>query len=410
MNLTKKEARHFLIAYQGLDRFHYKTKGSEDTRGGILSIVKQLGCLQYDPLNVVGRNPDLVLQSRIRYHRPENLDKLLYDERKLIDGWDKMLSIYRTEDFPKFNRVREARGQERARGLKNQGNEKALILTDEVIHYLKEHGPSLASKIDFGSGGNDSWGHRNLSSATLDYLFLLGQVGVYSKNNTQKVYDLISNLLTEDLINHEDYHSPFQNQEAFMDWYVYRRINSLGLLWQRNGGGWLGQFIDKKALREKSLKRLLKKKQIIKCHIEGFEDSFYMTQDGLTLYNELLSKKAGTKNVRFLAPLDNLMWDRDMIESLFGFKYRWEVYTPVTKRVYGYYVLPVIYGHDFIGRIEFEQQRGTEPLVIKHWWWEDKIKPSKTMLSAIDRALKQFAYYRQTDIIINKDLIHPSFK
>jgi len=409
MHLTIKEARHFLIAYQGLDGFQYKSKGQEDTRDGILSIVDQLGCLQYDPLNVVGRNPDLVLQSRIRYHRPENLDKLLYDERKLIDGWDKMLSIYRTEDFPKFSLVRQAMGKEMASVLKHRGAEEALDLTDDVLSYLKEHGPSLSSKIDFGSGGKGSWGHRKLSSASLDYLFHLGQVGVVRKNNTQKIYDLMTNLLPNTLMNHKD-HDLYQEEKNFMDWYVYRRINSLGLVWNKNGGAWLGKFINKKTLREESLKRLLDKNQVIACYVEGFKEPFYMTDKGLSLYKDIQSKSLSSKGVRFIAPLDNLMWDRDMIEALFGFKYRWEVYTPVNKRFYGYYVLPVIYGHDFIGRIEFEQQRGTDPLVIKHWWWEDKIKPSKTMLSAIDRALKQFAYYRQTDDIINKDLIHPSFK
>lgn len=409
MHLTKKEARHFLIAYQGLDRFHYKSKGQEDTRDGILSIVDQLGCLQYDPLNVVGRNPDLMLQSRIQYHRPENLDKLLYDERKLIDGWDKMLSIYRTEDFPKFSLVRQAMGKEMASVLKHRDAEEALELTDDVLFYLKEHGPSLSSKIDFGSGGKGSWGHRKLSSASLDYLFHLGQVGVVRKNNTQKIYDLMTNLLADSLMNHRD-HNLYQEEETFMDWYVYRRINSLGLVWNKNGGAWLGKFINKKTLREESLKRLLDKNQVIACYVKGFKEPFYMTDKGLSLYKDIQSKSLSSKGVRFIAPLDNLMWDRDMIEALFGFKYRWEVYTPVNKRVYGYYVLPVIYGHDFIGRIEFEQQRGTDPLVIKDWWWEDKIKPSKTMLSAIDRALKQFAYYRQTDDIINKDLIHPSFK
>ena len=68
---------------------------------------KLVGCIQFDPINIVGRNPDLVLQSRIKDYRPQFLDELLYSERKLIDGWDKMASIYLAEDWPNFIRHKE---------------------------------------------------------------------------------------------------------------------------------------------------------------------------------------------------------------------------------------------------------------------------------------------------------------
>ena len=60
---------------------------------------------------------------------------------------------------------------------------------------------------------------------------------------------------------------------------------------------------------------------------------------------------------RFIAPLDNLLWDRKMLEMLFGFSYRWEVYTPVAKRKFGYYVLPVLYNDRFVARFEAEPVR-----------------------------------------------------
>jgi len=59
---------------------------------GILDYIQHVGSIQFDPINIVGRNPDLVLQSRVLDYRPNLLDDLLYKERKLIDGWDKMAS------------------------------------------------------------------------------------------------------------------------------------------------------------------------------------------------------------------------------------------------------------------------------------------------------------------------------
>ena len=80
IKITKEQARQFIVAYQGLDGEHrYKGKT------GIIDFIKNVGCVQYDTLNVVGRNPDLVLQSRIEGYKAIMLQELMYKERLLVD-------------------------------------------------------------------------------------------------------------------------------------------------------------------------------------------------------------------------------------------------------------------------------------------------------------------------------------
>ena len=98
---------------------------------------------------------------------------------------------------------------------------------------------------------------------------------------------------------------------------------------------------------------------------------------------------------RFIAPLDNIMWDRQMLEALFGFTYRWEVYTPVDKRKFGYYVLPVLYNGQFIARFEAEPVREAGEFVIKNWWWEPKIEPDNEMREIIVKEMERFAEFLQ---------------
>jgi uncharacterized protein YcaQ len=98
-----------------------------------------------------------------------------------------------------------------------------------------------------------------------------------------------------------------------------------------------------------------------------------------------------------LAPLDNLLWDRGLIEQLFNFQYSWEVYVPAEKRKYGYYVLPVLYGSELVARFEPEQQRGTEPLKIKHWWWEEGTAVSEDMKTAVEKSLERFCNYIEAE-------------
>ena len=106
----------------------------------------------------------------------------------------------------------------------------------------------------------------------------------------------------------------------------------------------------------------------------------------------------GKTRVRVLAPLDNLLWDRDMIARLFDFHYSWEVYAPVEKRKYGYYVLPVLYGDRFAARFEPEPQRGDASLVIKNWWWEKDFSVHDQAKAEILVGLKKFAGYLGTTL------------
>ncbi|MBN2565263.1 MAG: winged helix DNA-binding domain-containing protein, partial [Candidatus Eisenbacteria bacterium] len=92
-----------------------------------------------------------------------------------------------------------------------------------------------------------------------------------------------------------------------------------------------------------------------------------------------------------LAPLDNLLWDRGMVQAIFGFTYTWEVYLPAARRKYGYYVLPVLYDDRLVARFEPESCRDGDPLRIRRWWWEEGIGVTRRMRSAAERALKRLA-------------------
>ena len=105
--------------------------------------------------------------------------------------------------------------------------------------------------------------------------------------------------------------------------------------------------------------------------------------------------QTSNSDVRFIAPLDNIMWDRKMVEMLFDFIYRWEVYTPVDKRKFGYYVLPVLYNGQFIARFEAEPIREAGEFVIKNQWWEPEAKPNGDMREMIAKEMARFAEFLQ---------------
>ncbi|MHB8933269.1 MAG: DNA glycosylase AlkZ-like family protein, partial [Bellilinea sp.] len=101
INLTNQQARRFMLRHHDL-----LPPRSLSGKAGAIEIVKRLGCIQFDPVNVVGWNPDLVLQARLNDYTAPMLDELLYNDRVFWDGFDKVQSIYLAEDWPHFTRRR----------------------------------------------------------------------------------------------------------------------------------------------------------------------------------------------------------------------------------------------------------------------------------------------------------------
>ncbi|MPM08629.1 hypothetical protein SDC9_54943 [bioreactor metagenome] len=387
INISKEELRRFLVVYQGL-----YTNNTFIGEEGIKKFIERVGCIQYDPLNVVGRNADLVIQSRIEDYDPVMLEDLLYNKRELIDGWDKMMAIYSVKDWPYFKRVRDERKKEVENVLKNRNSLDAINYVEPVKEFIQKNGSTIPSEIDLGSVEKGRWGHGKLSSATMDYMWNSGELGVKEKKNTQKKYDLIERLLPSEILYESE---PFQNDEEFYKWYVKRRIGSIGAYWDRSGEGWLGNYISNKTLRQRVLNGLVDEGELVLIKVENLKETFYLRKEDISILND--STSINGSNVKFLAPLDNLIWDRKLTRDIFDFDYTWEVYKPIDKRKYGYYVLPVLYGDRIVARFEPELHRGNKPLVIKNWWWEDNFEVTNDCIDSVKEALDKFCKYLKAD-------------
>ncbi|MBR7081761.1 MAG: winged helix DNA-binding domain-containing protein, partial [Oscillospiraceae bacterium] len=99
-----------------------------------------------------------------------------------------------------------------------------------------------------------------------------------------------------------------------------------------------------------------------------------------------------------------MLWDRKLIEAIWDYRYTWEIYTPADKRKYGYYVLPMIYGDRFAGRIEAAADRKTGTLIVRNVWYEDGVRRTKKLAAAVDGAVKRLAKFNGCGVIERKDL------
>ena len=159
---TKEEARNYLVNYHFINT---------DLSPSIEDVFERIQSIQYDPLNVVGSNSDLVLQSRIKGYKKEMLQAALYEHRTLMDGWDKQMSIYQTKYFPNFTRVREERSQNALDSYMHYRGLNPKEYLDDVMRIISEDGPILSSQIKLGDSVKSRWGSSKPSSASIDYLF-----------------------------------------------------------------------------------------------------------------------------------------------------------------------------------------------------------------------------------------------
>ncbi|HWR60764.1 MAG TPA: crosslink repair DNA glycosylase YcaQ family protein, partial [Clostridia bacterium] len=328
--ITKEQARIFMLSYHGLSgRAHPKGKEA------ILAYISRVGCIQFDPLNIVGHNQELVLQSRIDGFKPSMLQELLYKDRLLVDGWDKQMSIYHTGDWPYFSRYR-------ANNFERLGNKERPVVPylPLIRKEIKERGPLSSIELEFDQAVDWPWGPTRVSRAALESMYLWGELIIHHKVNTRKVYDFAERHLPKELLELQD---PNETFEQYRDWRILRRIGGIGLLWAKAGDAWLDIPETGTPQRMESIQRLLASGRLAEVRVEGITAPLYMRSEFLPLLQEPATPSS-SPGTHILAPLDNLLWDRRLIKELFSFDYRWEVYKPQQERTYGYYVLPVIYG------------------------------------------------------------------
>ncbi len=384
LRLTKSQARQFILAHQGLWPPRCLTGKS-----GVLRHIGHVGCIQFDPLNIVGHNSELVLQARILGFRRAMLQELLYDERQLIDGYDKMMSIYSVRDWPCFRRDRESAERDLT-----DGAEAIRSIVPQVRKEIMDRGPLSSIDLDYNDRVRWPWGPARLSRAALESMYFCGELVVHHRVHTRRVYDLAVRHLSHGLLSAPD---PNVGEEEYRDWRVLRRIGGIGLLWERSSDAWLGIPGVRSKERRESLDRLLTQGKVTEAGVDGIPPTLYLrAEDESTLYSTL-SDTAPTPRAAILAPLDNLLWDRKLVAELFGFDYRWEVYKPAPLRDYGYYVLPILYGDRFVARFEPARDGASGALVIRNWWWEPGITLSDQMRTALIHCFQEFLAYLEAD-------------
>lgn len=355
---------------------------------GVLDFVRQAGCVQFDPVDVCGKNAEIVLQSRVKGFGKSMLDELLYSDRLLFDYFDKNLCIMLTDDWKYFDRSREAsRRRERP-------SERIKAVADHVKRVAHENGFVCSRDLGLTEKVDWYWSSTALARAALEALYFQGDLVIHHKKGTMKYYALVQDCLPAEVLEAEN---PCRTDGEYLQWRVLRRIGAVGLLWNRASDAWLGMSDLSTAVRNKVFAQLLEQGTIMPLRTEGVKYPLYCLSSDSELIETAKQDTRFKERTELIAPLDSLIWDRKLIKALFGFSYKWEIYTPKEQRKYGHYVLPILSGERFVGRSELLCDRKQKTMRVSSVWLEDGIKNTKKLSAKLDRCFQRFAKFNGCD-------------
>jgi uncharacterized protein YcaQ len=370
VEVSADDARRFLVARHLLAPPRSVEGGPE----AVLEVFRRLGSVQFDPLSVAGRNHDLVLHARVAGYDPAWCEELLYTRRELFEAYNKGLSLLPVSELPwyavswQFNRPRFEQGILA---------ENADVAT-KILERIREEGP--LSTLDFERGPTVDWwwAPTNVTRAVLEAYSVSGVIGLSRRDGNRRVYDLMERLFPAELLAQE---VPISEQYRHK---LLSRFRAHGLLGKTGSGElWIGLGKAKPdpdrpghpgrvALRD----QLVESGELVPVDVEGVRGERFVLREEVQL---LASPPEASPSVSFLAPLDPLVWDRDLLRSLYDFDYVWEVYVPEPKRKWGYYVLPVLFRDRLVGRIEPRIDRAGRRVQMLGAWWEDGFDPRKAV-------------------------------
>ena len=236
---------------------------------------------------------------------------------------------------------------------------------------------------------------ENAVRAVLEAYTVTGVIGLARRDGNRRYYDLLERLLPAEVLAHE---VPEREQLRHK---LLSRYRAHGLLGAGGAGGTFDRIAPPKSTPERVGRNELREELVelgalVPVDVEGVRGKRLVLAEELAL---LQAPPEPAPSVAFIAPFDSLLWDTALLASLFDFDYVWEGFFPPAKRRWGYYVLPIVFGDRFVGRIEPRIDRDRARVEVLNVWWEDGFAPGRAdgFVDAMRDALRAYLRFAGAD-------------
>jgi uncharacterized protein YcaQ len=347
---------------------------------GVYQCIDRLGYVQIDTISVVERAHNHTLWVRRPDYDPQMLHELQAKDRRVFEWWASAMSYVPMSDY-RFYAVNMNKPLNWHRKWYTENVE----LTERVLERIRAEGPLGSSDFkppkDFKRGDWWSW---KPSKIALECLFSMGELMVTERRRFQRIYDIRERVLPSNL----DTTPPTPDELGRFQ--VRRLLGGLGFAavdrvqWAR----WGSSPVDAQIIQD-----LIDAGELVAFEIGGIDDQRYCALTDRLEY--VLNRPASdlTHIVHLLSPFDNLVIRRGWLHTVFDFQYKLEAYTPKAKRKYGYFCLPILWGDQFVGRVDAKADRKPKTFIVRKLAFEPEFSDYDALMPTFVDKLRHFASF-----------------
>jgi uncharacterized protein YcaQ len=414
-SISQKTARRMTLHAQLLDGRTSLLKGKD----GVAQAIEHLAYVQIDTISVIERAHHHTLWTRVPGYKPEYLHKALAIDRTIFEYWGHAASYLPMKDYRFYIPMMRSfldpkgawwRGWGEKYGqylgpvlqrIRKEGPKAARDFENPTKRNSTSHPPILADSIGLSPQGKGPWWDWKPAKAALEMLFWRGELMIRERRGFERVYDLTERVLPAGM----DTRVPTPDELG--RFIVARALNALGVASEKEIRDYIR--IGAKDLISGALRQMIDGADIVRLPVDDNGGVFYARPKVLDAVSRF---RARPPRVHLLSPFDNLVISRSRLKERFDFDYSLECYTPKHKRNHGYYVLPILFGEQIVGRLDPKAYRKTRTFLVRQLAIDPGCHNDDGLIPGLGRALGELARFNgcQTVVLENvrpKKLIAP---
>ena len=339
------EARRIALAALGFAR----KRPARPTSRDMARVIRELGLLQIDSVNVLVPAHYQVLFSRLGPYDRAALDKLIYKSGRFTEQWAHVASIVPIETWPLLKHRMDAHSG-RAWGH-GEFQDQFPDYFGWVLEAVRQRGPLCGKHLDPPAGAprrlEGSW-YSNVGRAMLEAHFARGVLAVTNRmGNFARQFDLADRVIPPEVFSRA---VPKEDAQREL---IRQASTAYGIATAADLADYFRMRPQDARAR---IAELVSAQELEAVRVEKWKNLAYLSKG---------AKCPRSMNASaLLSPFDPVVWFRPRAERLFAFHYRIEIYTPKAKRKHGYYVLPFLDGDRLVARVDLKADRATGRLMV----------------------------------------------
>ena len=375
LQIPNRTARALWLDAQGLAE---APTGNED----LAATVRKLGYVQLDSIPYLARAHDHILWSRHQSYRPAHLHRLMSRDRAVFEHFSHDACILPMETYPYWRR-QMGRMKAWVEGSSHWARVPGATDRQAILDRIRAEGALSTKAFDTKIEGKREMWTRPPHKLALDYMWYAGDLGTCFRQNFVKYYNLAERIVPDDLRKEEIPQADQANwlHRAALDRLVFATPGEMQRFWHvdtaREVKAWIAANPD----------------AFVPVEVQGADGTWTPAMAPPDIEARMKAVTAPTSRLRILNPFDPVIRDRDRLARLFGFDYRIEIFVPAAKRIWGYYVCPILEGDRIVGRIEAKSDRKAGALRVVALWPERGVKWTAARAAKLDGELTRLARF-----------------